>query len=339
MSWEPLDDAAERTTDEVALFHRTLAELCRADVPLGRALRVTRQQVEHKPLAEAVGRMADRVEQGESLAVAYGVEDAVFDPAYRRLLVASEAAGDVPGALEEIAHHAAQHAATTQRLRRAIAYPLATACFVLLICGATVAFLSPTLFAYTTAVSGASPMGFIACVLGLLACIVGITFYVGWLRSGPPGTRTLGLPLTGAIRRNAVRARVAGTLSMLLGRQVPLHEAFALAADTTGNLDMARRLTAAATSTAEGEGLVGALREGNVVEPALLWLVEAGEHGGEAGTALADIASIYRQRLSRGLDRFGVLVRPTAELVVGVFVFALAYAFLVPVYDHIFNLI
>ena len=49
--------------------------------------------------------------------------------------------------------------------------------------------------------------------------------------------------------------------------------------------------------------------------------------------ALEDVADLYRGRLERRLDRTSVLVRPVAEVVVGVAVFGFVYSFLAPLFD------
>ena len=50
--------------------------------------------------------------------------------------------------------------------------------------------------------------------------------------------------------------------------------------------------------------------------------------------ALEDVDHIYRNRLERRLDHASILVRPAAEVVVGLAVFGFAYSFLVPLFGY-----
>jgi general secretion pathway protein F len=320
--------------DEVALFHRTLAELCRASVPLPRALRILEAEAESKALGRAARAMADDVEAGRTLSEAYAAHGRVFPALYRRLVASGERSGDLPGALEQIAGHAAHRADVAARMRRALAYPVTTAIFVLLVGVGALTFASPRLWAFTERVSGSSPWPVALGALGGLGLFVAAVLFFAWRRRGTSLFGGYRIPVLGPLRLTAARASLASTLALLLRCRVPLHEALRLAAETAENQELGRRVLVMAEEAEGGEGLVPAIRAGSLFEPSLLWLVETGERSGAAADALADVAAIYRQRLSRGLDRCSVLLRPAMELVVGVAVFLIAYSFMVPLFEY-----
>ena len=84
----------------------------------------------------------------------------------------------------------------------------------------------------------------------------------------------------------------------------------------------------------EGAPLSEALEATALFEPSRLWLVRSAEAGGDTADALHDVARLYRRRLDRRLDRFALLVRPAAELTLGIVVFCFAFSFLVPLFDY-----
>ncbi len=57
--------------DDLALFHRVLAELCRSEVPLPRAFAILRAEFARGPLRSAVDAMAEETGNGVPLAEAY----------------------------------------------------------------------------------------------------------------------------------------------------------------------------------------------------------------------------------------------------------------------------
>jgi general secretion pathway protein F len=126
-----IEVAALTEPDDLALFHRSLAQLCRAEVPLGKAFRVLDGELERGSLRTAVREMAEAVEAGTPLAEAYAQQSDAFPPLYRHLVEGGMACGDLPGTLEEIARHASKRAEVAERLRRALSYPLVTAIVVL----------------------------------------------------------------------------------------------------------------------------------------------------------------------------------------------------------------
>jgi type II secretory pathway component PulF len=316
--------------DELALFHRTLAELCRADVPLPQAFRALRGDLRRGRYRAAVQELAREVEEGVSLGEAYARRKGAFPPLYRSLVEAGMVSGDLPQVLEEIARHAARRARFESRLRRALAYPLVTALFVLVVGGVVVRFTGPTLWGLSAAMELPSPLPYAAGALGFLALVLLAAFSYGWLRD-VDGSR-LRLPVLGRLRLYAARSSLAATLALLLRRNVPLHTALALSTEACEDRRLADRLRSAAASAAGGARLSETLREAKAFEPTLLWLIEAAEGSRDTARALDDVAGICARRFERAVDRFTVLVGPAAELLIGVTVFLFAYSFLAPLF-------
>lgn len=326
----------ERTqgADELALFHRTLAELCRSDVPLPAAFRVLEADLEAGRLKHAVGEMAEAVEHGTPLAEAYAARRDVFPPTYRALVEAGTASGDLAGTLDEIARHAARKADVDTRVRRALAYPLLAGVLVLAVGAAALAVALPRLWGLAETVSGRTAAPVALGALGVLAVLV-LAGAVWTLRRRPrQGAWTYALPVLGPIRLDALRGTVASTLALLLGRDLPLPAALDLAAATADHPNWRRRLTEARARAEEGASLAEALEGTSLFEPSRLWLVRSAEENGDAARALGDVARLYERRLDRRLDRFVLLVRPAAELTLGIVVFCFAFSFLVPLFDY-----
>jgi type II secretory pathway component PulF len=254
------------------------------------------------------------------------------------LLRAGAAAGDVAGALEEVAEHVAAESEYRSRLRAALAHPIVTALVVLVVGVGTVAALAGDVLALSDDETWADdteparwPLvaaGFAILVAYLLTVAVAV-----WRKSplSAVGTRRL-VPFRG-LRLAHARASLASTLHLLLRRAVPLPIALDLAARTTASPGVAERVRRMATAARDGAGLTASLRTGDVMEPSLLWLVEAADGSASAADALGDVAAIYRQRVLRAIDRLGLIVRPFSELVVGAAVFLFALGFTLPVAD------
>ena len=61
-------------------------------------------------------------------------------------------------------------------------------------------------------------------------------------------------------------------------------------------------------------------------------MVESSEGSGEVVGALEEVGAIYMRRLERAVDRISTLIVPLAEVVLGVLIFLLAYAYIVPLF-------
>lgn len=326
-------------SDELALFHRTLAEFCRAEVPLPRAFAALQGDLRRGKFRDAVAALSNDVEEGTPLGEAYARRKGAFPPLYRALVEAGIVSGDLPGVLEEIARHASRRAELLGRLRRALAQPLVAAFFVLALGAVLVFLVGPTLFGLAEAMELPSPLPY---ALGALAALAGgalAMFLFGFVR--PVDGVGFRFPVLGRIRLLGARSSLASTLALLLRRGVPLPTALQLACEACDDRRLAARLQLASEGAAAGAKLSEVLREAHALEPTLLWLVEAAEGTQDLPRALEDASEVCARRFERAVDRLTVLVTPAAELLVGAIVFAFAYSFLAPLFqwaERIFRL-
>ena len=250
--------------DDLALFHRTLAELCRSELPLPRALRLLAGDLRDGPLRSAAERMADEVERGASLTEAYAAHAERFPPLYRALVEAGLASGDLAGTLDAVADHAALASDVQARLRRALAPPLLSAAVVLLGGIGLLVFVAPAYAQIADALVGTvdnlqldRSIGLqgrwivAATALGVLALGAGGAFLYAYVRrplAGASAVRSvrLRLPVIGPLRSLAALSSVAGTLALLVRRNVPLPRALALAGETVDDEGLRARLRDAA---------------------------------------------------------------------------------------------
>ena len=322
---------------DLALFHRGLADLCRADVPLPRALRILQSDLERGSMAKEALAMADEIEQGVPLDEAYGRRDRRFSPVYRALVKAGiSGGGALPDVLDEIAQHASQRQWILDRMRRTMAYPLVATGFVVLLGGFLLLFVGSPMgseLAFGAEVAPRPASSFetwAATALGVLA-VGGIALFTLLRRPLDEGVvpRSLGyrLPLIGRLRTYAAKAQFAATMALLLRRAVPLPKALQLTAAASDDARIKHRIDAMAAAADSGSGLSDAVGKGELISPSLSWFLEAATDDRAAAAALDDIASIYRQRLERSAERVAVLAAPMAQLVVGLVVlgFALTY--------------
>ena len=318
--------------DELALFHRTLAEFCRADVPLPKAFHMLQGDLRRGRFRDGVAEMAAEVESGVPLGEAYARRKQAFPALYCALVEIGMVSGDLPGVLDEISRDAAQRARFADRIRRALAYPIVAAAFVLGLGGLLLVLVGPTLWNFPVEVGLSWPIPYAIGALGFLVLMVLAVFLFGWARSplDKAGRRSFRFPVIGRIRLYAAKASLLSTLGLLLRRGVPLPTALTLASEACEDDAVANALAAVARKAGGGMSLHDALAEAGVLEPTLLWLVEAAEGSKETPRALDDIGAVYARRLERAIDRLATVVTPVAELVIGVVVFFFAYTFLIP---------
>ena len=318
--------------EELALFHRTLAELCRAQVPLPRSLTLLRDQLRAGSLRDATDAMLRDVEAGVPLDEAYSSHRGQFSARYGSLVEAGMVSGDLPGVLEEIARHASERSVVVGRIRKALVYPMVTAGLVVVIGSLLGWFIAPRLWSLWSHLAVEGPRSLLRPGLVVLGGFVVLgAFFL--LAVGPFGGRwRMRFPIYGRLREDAERAGFAATLALLLRREVPLAAALELSASSMeGRLGVSARRAAA---EADGGAPLGELlRRHDLFDSVLAWIVESADGSGELESALTDVSAIYMRRLERSVDRVTTLIVPLAELVLGVLVFLLAYSYVVPMFE------
>ena len=316
-------------------------------MPRAHALRALAGDLVEPRLRRACARMAEEVEDGASFASAYRTSGAGFPASYTALVEAGTASGDLAGVLDEIATHASQADRLRDRVRHDLRHPLIGAGVVALLAVALLVLLPPTALTgpYSYDVNGqaesiddpAWPWLVAGAVVAATAVVLAVAMWGGaWLRrplDGCSSPRGLGyrLPLFGRLRCYGAKARFAGTMALLLRHDVPLDRALVLCAATPDSGELRSRVEAMAVRAAEGAGLTETLRDGGLIPPSLLWLVEAAGSSRSAARALEDTATVYRQRLERSCDRVALFAVPVVQLMVGFAVFAFAICYLFPV--------
>lgn len=341
-----LDLVPTAAMEDLEVFHRSLAALCRSELPLPRAFELLAADLGKGPLRDAVERMGADVRDGVPLPEAYARHESAFPPLYRALVESGVRTGDLAGALEEIAAHVAVRAEVCHRLDRATARPLLTLAFVVVVGTALLVGLAPEFSTFASGyrtqagIHAAAPdfldAHFLSAAALALLAVTGIAVFATtrWRRpvDGVAAGRTAAfrMPLLGPIRLYAASAEFCATLALLVRRRMPLDQALELTAAATSHRGFAAHVRRMADSAAQGAGLAESISDGGVLAPSLQWLLENAEERGHGEDALLDIARIYRRRLERAVDRLTLLVGPAIELAVGVAVFLLALDFVFP---------
>ena len=316
--------------EDLALFHTSLAALCRGDMPLGRALRLTAADLGRSKLAREATMLADAVDAGAPFESAYADPARPFPPLYQALVAAGVASGDLPSALDQISTHARTEGDAARRIRTALIQPVVTATCALIVGLVAILFASPRLWSITEEIGSGNPTPIAIGALGVLAVMLGAVIVLAWKRSPLRAIRGARLPGIGPLRAAAAQAGLMSTLALLLKRDMPAHDALSIAAGSCADAGLSARVRRAADRVRGGEALAAALSAEGACDSSVLWLVESAHGSNSVARALDDVGQLLRRRFERGLDRFTAWLRPAAELVVGLVVFAFAYAYLVP---------
>ena len=330
---------------QLTLFTRQLATLAQVS-PLEEAVRTIARQAEQEQVQRVLLSVHGAVLEGRRLSEAMGREAASFPPLYRAMVSAGEGSGTLPEILERLAGLLERQAQVRGKVLSALAYPIVLAVVACFVVFALMIFVVPKVVEQFEDIGQTLPL-LTRMVIGLseflaswwwalLLGIAALSFLaVRALRDEALrlrfDRRLLRLPLLGRLIRDLHAARMARTLSTMVGSRLPLLEGLKLTTQTVRN----RALRAASAEIAEtvrtGGSLSGALRRAGVFPPLLVYLAASGEASGRLDIMLERAADYLEREFDSFTSTALALLEPAIIVILGAIVALIVLSILLPI--------
>ncbi|MGF1549208.1 MAG: type II secretion system inner membrane protein GspF [Sphingomonadaceae bacterium] len=330
---------------QLTLFTRQLATLVQV-TPLEEALRTIARQAEKENVRGILSSVHGAVLEGRRLSEAMGREPASFPPLYRAMVAAGEGSGMLPSILERLADLLERQAAVRGRVLAALAYPVILAIVATFVVFALMIFVVPQVVEQFQDVGQRLPLltriviglsEFLADWWWLILAFAALLLLLGLRALRDEALRMrfdrwlLGLPLLGRLIRDLHAARMARTLSTMVGSRLPLLEGLKLTTQTVHN----RALRAASEDITEairtGGSLSAALRRAGVFPPLLVYLAASGEASGKLDVMLERAADYLEREFDAFTSAALSLLEPAIIVVMGAVVAVIILSILLPI--------
>ena len=336
------------STTDLALLTRQLSTLVRSGIPLEEALLAVSQQSEQARVQSVVAGVRARVLEGRTLAEGLGAFPKVFPEIYRATVSAGEQSGHLDAVLERMADYTENRQVLQQKIRNAMIYPMLLTVICLGIVGVLLAYVVPEVVRVfeagdrelpilTRILIGASD--FLRAWWWLLIAIVAAAVWAfrRWLRE-PASRRSfdlmkLRMPIVGRITRGNNAARFARTFSILTASAVPVLEALRIAGEVVTNAPMRQAVQDAAVRVREGAPIARSLAASKLFPPMLVHLIASGETSGQLEAMLERAADNQERELDGVVNTAVGILGPVMILVMGIFVFMIVIALLLPIFQ------
>jgi type II secretory pathway component PulF len=302
------------------------------------------------PLRAALARIIERLEEGESLGVAFSLEESVFGTITVGLLQAAEATGHVHTVLPALIEHLQLADQATHNWRQAAQQPLLTFGFAV---GA--AFLSAhLLFPQVKGLSNLSPNAvpwFSALLLKVfdcidlstfVLCVGGIALSIFGLWIHPSGRLVLHrLALTMPFSKHIVQRlstwQFSVALALLLKAKVNLLHALPFAIRAVGNLYVQQILQSCDAGIRAGKTLSQVIEEeGNCcVSPSFINALKIGEKTNALQSVLDTFNTSWHRELQLFIQRSSGRLSAAITSMAGLLLMGLLLGFFYPIYHFI----
>ena len=329
----------------LTLFTRQLATLVLV-TPLEEALRTIARQTDGDHVRLILDRVHAGVVEGRRLSEAMSREPKSFPPLYRAMVAAGEGAGTLPEILERLADLLERQAGVRAKVTSAIAYPVVLAVVATCVVMALMIFVVPKVVDQFDNVGQQLPLltrmvidisWFLSAYWWALLTGIGVAaagasyalrdrtirlrFDAMWLR----------LPLIGRLTRDLHAARMARTLSTMVGSRLPLLEGLTLTSATIHNRALKAASEDIVTAVRGGGSLSAALKRTGLFPPLLVYLTASGESSGQLDKMLERAADYLEREFDTFTSSALSLLEPAIIVVMGGIVAAIVLSILLPI--------
>lgn len=325
---------------------RLLATLLCAGVTLPEALQALTDQVESRRFKGVLGDVANKVNEGSSLADAIARYPDVFLPLYINMVRAGEASGSLETVLLRIADFMDQQEELKGKVTSAMIYPI----IMTVLSGGIVMMLMinvvPQITEMFDGMSAELPWNtqFLIWISNLLAAwwflFLAAGFGVVWLfrrwRKTESGraigdTILLKVPVVGDLARKLAIARFARTLATMLASGVQLLHALDIVRSLLGNYVLEKVVGTARENIREGEGIAPALKRSGEFPSLVTHMIAVGERSGQLEQMLIDVANAYDREVNIALTRMTATLEPLMIILMGGSVGFIVFSIMQPI--------
>ncbi len=340
--------SASLSVQELAVVTRQLGTLLVAGLPLVDALGILVEQSDKKAVKSLLADMREEIRGGKALSAVLERYPRDFSSIYVHMVRAGEASGALDHILFRLADFLEKQLALKHKVTNATLYPV-----LMLIVGVAVlfflmTFVVPKITAVFADLKQALPWPTVV-LMGIsrflahywLFLLGGIGLALGGaqrLLKTPAGRLAadrflLKLPLIGDVARKVSISRLAGTLATMLASGVQLLDALDVAKRVMNNRVLERAVEEARQNIREGQAVAEPLKRSGEFPSLVTHMIAVGEKSGEMEEMLRRIAQIYDGEVDRIITRLTSLLEPVMILIMGVVVFFIVVAILLPIFE------
>jgi general secretion pathway protein F len=333
---------------ELTTLTRGLASLLEAGLTVEQAFNALIEQAERERVRQVLAALRGEVIAGNTIAKAMGAFPHVFAELYRTLVAAGETSGQLPRVLSKLADYLEERQQVRARLSLALVYPAIVMAVAVVVVGALLVYVLPQVVQVFQHAHQQLPVltrALIALSIFLkatwvawLALFIAAAFALRWALRRPASRAAIHrflwrAPVVGRVLRHLDAARLAATLSILVGSRVPILQALEAGTGVMTLVPMRDALATSARGVREGMPLARALGATQAFPPVMVHLISSGETSGRLDEALERAARQQQNDITTRLAAFAALFEPAMILVMGGVVLTIVLAILLPIFQ------
>lgn len=333
---------------ELGLLTRQFSTLLNAGLNIEQSLAAIAEQMEKPAIREILLGVRSGVVAGSALSVSLANYPQVFPDIYRALIHAGEESGELAKVLERLAIYTESRHAMKQKVIAAFIYPALVTLTAILVVGTLLIYVVPQVVGVFQQSKQALPLltqimilisNFLRHTWLYLIILASVALWLFKQSLKNEATRyrwhttLLKMPVLGKLLRSLNTARLASTLSILVGSGVPLMTSLQAASRIVTLMPMQAAIKEATDAVRDGGTLSRALRESGQFPPILIHLIANAEATGELGKMLESASVQQENEVNNKLTILTGILEPVLILAMGGMVLMIVLAIMLPIIE------
>ncbi|MCU0528058.1 MAG: type II secretion system F family protein [Cyanobium sp. Prado107] len=332
-----------------AVFASKMGALVSTGVPIIRSIELMASQQKLPVFKRALESVSLELNQGNTLGMAMRAWPQVFDRLTIAMVEAGEAGGVLDEALRRLGQLLEQNAKLQNKVKGALAYPIAVLVIAIAVFFGMMLFIIP-IFADLYSQLGAELPAFTLFFLNIsnllrssaaifvaagiaLAIFILVRFYRTHYGRRRIDALMLKLPLFGDLIQKTATARFCRTFSSLTRAGVPILLSLDVVREITGNSIIADTIANSREDVMQGIPLSVALGRTKAFPELALSMLAIGEETGEMDTMLSKVADFYEDEVENATKALTSLLEPMMIIFVGGIVGVILVAMYLPMFN------
>ncbi len=336
------------SSTELTQLTRGFASLLEAGLTVEQAFNALIEQAENERMRQVLAALRGEVIAGNTVAKALASFPNVFSELYRTLVAAGEASGQLPRVLSRLSDYLEERQALRARLSLALIYPVIVLVVALLVVAALLVYVLPQVVQVFQHAHQQLPVltraliwlsGFLqATWLAWVAFFALAAIALGAAMKRPASRAAIHrflwrAPAVGRVLRSLDSARLAATLSILVGSRVPILQSLEAGTGVMTLVPMREALTTAARGVREGMPLARGAGAPAACPRVRVHLNPRGAASGRLDEALERAARQQQNDIAIRLAAFAALFEPAMIVFMGGAVLTIVLAILLPIFQ------
>jgi type IV pilus assembly protein PilC len=333
---------------DLAIFSRQLAVMVSARVPVTQSLKALSIQTKNKVFKEKILKLAQLIEEGNSLSESFSTFPEVFNIFYVSLIKTGEASGKISDSLYYLADHLEREHDLQSQVIGALIYPAFVIAVLFLIVPIVIVFVMPRLVELLKQTVVDPPFftmlminfysflanyGWVIIVAMFLLALFFVYYFTTKQGKRKYDELSLKIPYIGDFFKKIFLIRFAENISTLISAGISINNALKITKDTVGNFTYMKILTEVEDRVSNGEKISSVLvKYPEYAPPFVVQMIQVGEETGTLDKNLMEIVDFYNKEVQRAIATFTALLEPILIIVLGLGVALLAISVIEPLY-------